>query len=110
MGNVAHAITDLALGLVTLACAASLLRLPGVDRPWHLTFWFASASALAGAAHHGLFHAGWSWTIVGVLIVLAISYLLIASARAILSARAVRIVTAIRGVGVTAYGSRRAAG
>ena len=104
MGNVAHAITDLLLGLVTLACATSLLRVPGVDRSWHLTFWFAGASALAGAAHHGLFHAGWSWTVVGVLIVLAISYLLIASAREILSARGVRIVVVVRGVGVTAYG------
>lgn len=103
MGNVAHAITDLLLGLVTLACAAFLLSVPRVDYAWHPTFWFAGASALAGAAHHGLVRAGWSWTVVGVLVVLAISYLLIASAREILSARGVRIIVVIRGVGVAAY-------
>lgn len=104
MGSTAYAVTDLVLGLVTLTCAALLLRVPGVDRAWHLTFWFAGASELAGAAHHGVFHAGWSWTVVGVLVVLAISYLLIASAREILRPRGVRIIVVIRAMGVTAYG------
>lgn len=103
MGPAAHAITDLILGVVTLACAAFLLRTPGVDRAWHLTFWFAGGSALAGTAHHGFLHAGWSWTIVGVLVVIAISYLLIASAREILRPRGVRIVVVIRTLGVLAY-------
>lgn len=103
MGPAAHAITDLILGVVTITCAVFLLRVPGVDRAWHLTFWFAGASALAGTAHHGVFHAGWSWTVVGVLVVIAISYLLIASAREILRPRGVRIVVAIRILGVAAY-------
>ena len=104
MDAAAHAVTDLLLGLVTLACAVSLLWGPGVDRVWHLTFWLAGASALAGAAHHGLFRAEWSWTVVGVLIVLAISYLLVASAREIRPPRGVRIVMVVRGVGVTPMG------
>lgn len=103
MGNTAHAVTDLVLGLVTLTCAAVLLRALHIDRGWHLTFWFAGASELAGAAHHGLFHAEWSWIVVGVLVVITISYLLVASAREILHTRGARIVTAIRTVGVAAY-------
>lgn len=104
MDSAAQAITDLALGLVTLTCAVSLLWTPGVDRAWQLTFWFAGASALAGAAHHGLFHTGASWTVVGILVVVAISYLLIGSAREILHPRGVRIAVVIRVVGVAAYG------
>lgn len=103
MGSAAYAITDFILGAVTLGCAVLLLRLPGVGRGWQLTFWFAGASALAGTAHHSLFHAAWSWTVVGVLVVIAISYLLIASAREVLTRRWVRIVTILRGLGVGAY-------
>ncbi len=58
MGSVAPTITDLVLGFVALMCAVLLLRVPGVERSWHLTFWFVGASALAGAAHHGLFRNG----------------------------------------------------
>lgn len=104
MGSAAYAITDLALGAVTVVCAALLQRVAEVARAWRLTFWFAGASAFAGAGHHGLFHAGWSWTVVGVLVVVAISYLLIASARQILRPRAVRVVIVIRAAGVAAYG------
>lgn len=103
MGSVAQAVTDLVLGLVTLACAVSLRWVNGVDRAWHATFWLAAASALAGAAHHGLLRTGASWTVVGVSVVLAISYLLIGTAREMLGRRGVRIVVVVRVVGVAAY-------
>ncbi|MGP4030134.1 DUF6962 family protein [Actinomadura sp. 3N407] len=98
-----EATTNLILALVTFACAVALLRVRGVLRAWHMTFWFAGGSALAGAVYHGLFHTDAAWIVVGVLVVLAISYLLIGSAQEILSPRGVRIVVAVRAVGVAAY-------
>lgn len=100
----ASALTDLILGLVIAACAVLLLTGPRVHRTWHLTFWFAAASAFAGAAHHGVFRSAASWIAVGVLVVIALSYYLVASAREVLSPRGVRIVMVVRGVGVAAYG------
>ncbi|GAB2762115.1 hypothetical protein GCM10027174_43410 [Salinifilum aidingensis] len=106
----APAITDLLLGSTILACAGLLLRVPALDRAWHLTFWFAGASALAGALHHGLFHAEASWTAVGVLIVIALSYLLAASSRQVLGRRGTRIVLGVRTAGLLAYAVAIAAG
>ncbi|MGP4024341.1 DUF6962 family protein [Actinomadura sp. 3N407] len=99
-----EAISNLILALVTWACALALLRVPGVIRAWHMTFWFVGGSALAGAAYHGLFHSTASWVAVGVLVVIAISYLLIDSAEEILSPHAVRIVVGVRAAGIAAYG------
>ncbi|MQA88221.1 MAG: hypothetical protein GEV03_27275 [Streptosporangiales bacterium] len=110
MGNLAYTVTDLILGLAVVTCAVRLLTVPAVHRYWHMTFWFAGAGAFAGAAHHGLFNTGASWIAVGVLVVIAISYYLIASAREVLSRRWTRIVAVIRGVGVAAYGAAVAVG
>lgn len=103
MGHHAAALTDLVLGLVIAACAVRLLAVPGVHRSWHLTFWFAGASAFAGSAHHGVFGTDASWIVVGVLVVIALSYYLLASAREVLSRHGIRTVVVIRGVGVAAY-------
>ena len=44
----APALTDLALGLVTLALAVALRSRPGVHRYWRLTFWWTGSAAVAG--------------------------------------------------------------
>ncbi|MGP4029913.1 DUF6962 family protein [Actinomadura sp. 3N407] len=97
-----EAITNLILALVAFACALALLRVPGVIRAWHMTFWFAGASALAGAVYHGLFHTTAAWVVVGVLVVIAISYLLIGSGRLALARAFQSPLTYISGFGTTA--------
>jgi hypothetical protein len=58
----AAALTDLALGLVTLALAVSLgTRAPDANPYWRRTLWWAAAAALAGAVHHGFVTFSDSW-------------------------------------------------
>lgn len=108
MDEVAAGVTDLLLGAVLLACAGRLQRTAGVHRYWALMLWSAGAGALAGAAHHLLFegsrHASdLSWIVVGVLIAVAISYLLAATATEILGRRLARLFIGVRIAGLLAY-------
>lgn len=100
-----HAITDLILGITVLFCALRLSRIKEVHHYWKLAFWFAAASAIAGSAHHGLFQHEASWIVVGVLIVIALSYLLVGSAREVLGRTGLRIVFVVRVIGLAAYGA-----
>src|SRR5262245_63412068 len=80
----ASSLTDLALGVVTIALALRLQRTPGVHRYWRLTFWWAGAAALAGAVHHGVVTysdtwAGPSWAVISTMVVVTVSYLLAAT-------------------------------
>ena len=49
----APALTDLVLGLVTLALGMALRGRPDVHRYWRLTYWWSGAAAVAGFFHHG---------------------------------------------------------
>ncbi|WP_019856276.1 DUF6962 family protein [Actinopolyspora mortivallis] len=99
-----HAVTDLVLGVTVLVCAWRLSRLASVHRYWKLAFWFAAASSVAGALHHGLLRREESWISVGVLVVIALSYLLVGSAHQVLGLVGRRTVLVIRVVGLVAYG------
>jgi hypothetical protein len=108
MSEVGAGVTDLVLGAVLVACAARLQRTPRVHRYWALMWWSAGAAALAGAAHHLLFShsrraADLSWIVVGVLVAVALSYLLAATATATLDERWARVVIRVRVVGLLAY-------
>jgi hypothetical protein len=106
--DVAAGLTDLLLGAVLLGCALRLQSLPWVHRYWSLTLWTAGAGAWAGTVHHLVFagsarSADLSWAVVGVLIAVAISYLLAATATELLPPRAARLFIRVRIGGLIAY-------
>jgi hypothetical protein len=108
MSEVGAGVTDLVLGTVLVGCAARLRRTPGVHRYWALMWWSAGGAAFAGAAHHLVFSdspraADLSWVVVGVLVAVALSYLLAATAKATLDERAARVVIRARVAGLLAY-------
>jgi hypothetical protein len=106
--EVAAGVTDIVLGAVLVGCAGRLQRMAGVHRYWALMLWSAGAAALAGAAHHLLFHgtrraSDLSWVAVGILVAVAISYMLAASAAELFSRRLARLVIGLRVGGLLAY-------
>jgi hypothetical protein len=108
VNEVAAGVTDLLLGAVLVACAGRLQRTAGVHRYWALMLGSAGAGALAGAAHHLLFHdspraSDLSWVVVGVLVAVAISYMLAASATELLDRRLARLFIRLRIAGLFAY-------
>jgi hypothetical protein len=108
VGEVAAGITDLLLGAVLVGCALRLRSVPGVHRYWVLTFWLSAAGAFAGTVHHLVFHgsplaADLSWVVVGVLVAVAISYLLAATATELLDPRTARLFILLRVGGLVAY-------
>jgi len=108
VSEVGAGVTDLVLGAVLVACASRLRRAPGVHRYWALMWWSAGAGAFAGAAHHLVFSASplasdLSWVLVGVLVAVALSYLLAATATANLEERLAGAVIRVRVVGLLAY-------
>ena len=108
MNEVGAGVTDLVLGAVLVGCASWMRRTPGVHRYWALMWWSAGAGAFAGAAHHLVFSgsplaADLSWVVVGVLVAVALSYLLAATATANLDERLARTVIRARVAGLLAY-------
>jgi len=108
MSEVGPGVTDLVLGAVLVGCAGRLRRTPGVHRYWALMLWSAGAGAFAGAAHHLVFSgspraADLSWVVVGVLVAVALSYLLAATATATLDPRWARVVIRARVAGLLVY-------
>jgi hypothetical protein len=104
----AMSLTDLALGLVVIALAFQLRRMPAVNRYWLASFWWAGVAALAGAVHHG-WVVRWArpaeifWAAISVLIVVAISYLLAASVVDVLGPGRSRVFWLLRSFGLVAY-------
>ncbi len=108
MDEVTAGVTDLVLGAVLVWCALRLRSAPGVHRYWALTFWTAGAGAFAGTVHHLVFHgspraADLSWVVVGVLVAVAISYLLAATATEVVDRRTARLFIWLRIGGLAAY-------
>ena len=50
----AQSLTDLALGVVVVALAVRLARVPTANRHWFRAFGWAGIAALAGAFHHAV--------------------------------------------------------
>jgi hypothetical protein len=104
----AQSLTDLALGLVVLGLALQLRRTPTVQRYWLPPFWWAGIAAVAGAVHHAVFvrwarPAEISWSIISVLVVVAVSYLLAATVKEVLGPGRARVFWLLRSVGLVAY-------
>src|SRR5436189_1650932 len=84
----AASLTDLVLGVVILVLALATRPLD-VHRYWRRTLWWAAASALAGAVHHGFVTysrtwAGPSWAVISGMVVLTISFSLAATVQEVL--------------------------
>jgi hypothetical protein len=104
----AQSLTDLALGVVVLTLAWQLRRSPTVQRYWLAPFWWAGIAAVAGAVHHAVFvrwarPAEISWSIISVLVVIAVSYLLAATVREVLGPGRGRVFWLLRSIGLVAY-------
>jgi hypothetical protein len=103
----AASLTDLALGLVTLALAAGIGAV-GVNRYWRRALWWAAAAALAGAVHHGFVTysdtwAGPSWAVISGMVVITISFVLAASVHDVLGPDRYAAFWLLRSVSIGAY-------
>jgi Family of unknown function (DUF6962) len=103
----ASSLTDLALGLVTLALAAGI-GAAGVNRYWRRALWWAAAAALAGAVHHGFVTysdtwAGPSWAVISGMVVVTISFVLAASVHDVLGPDRYAAFWLLRSVSIGAY-------
>ena len=104
----APALTDLVLGLVTLALGIALRSRPDVHRYWRLTYWWSGAAAVAGFVHHGWVTCSdtWadpSWAVISGMVVMAVSYLLAATVVEVLGPGRGRVFWVLRSVGLVAY-------
>ena len=109
------AITDLALGLVTVFLALRLRRSPATAAAWRAAFWWFGIAALAGAVHHAVVvrsdaAAEVSWAAISMVVVVAVSYVLAATVRDVLGPRRTRAFWALRSVGLVAYAAAAATG
>jgi hypothetical protein len=103
-----QSLTDLALGIVVIALVIQLQRMPAVPRYWLAPFWWTGVAALAGAVHHAVMvrwarPAEISWTLISILVVVAVSYLLAATVREVLGPGRARAFWLLRSVGLVAY-------
>jgi hypothetical protein len=104
----AQSLTDLALGVVTLTLAVRLGQTATANRHWKAAFWWFGIAALAGAVHHGVlkrweFAGRISWTVISVIVVLAVSYVLAATVADVLGPGRARAFWMLRSVGLVAY-------
>ncbi len=105
----APALTDLALGVVTLILAVAL-RTADVNRYWRRTMWWAAAAALAGAVHHGFVTysdtwAGPSWAVISGMVVVTISFTLAATVHDVVGPGRQRVFWVLRSLSLAAYGA-----
>jgi uncharacterized protein DUF6962 len=104
----AQSLTDLALAIVVLTLAVRLRRTSAIHRCWLPPFWWAGIAALAGAVHHAV-AVRWiraaeiSWAAISVVVVVAVSYLLAATVRAVLGPGRARVFWLLRSIGLVAY-------
>src|SRR5262249_6469693 len=103
----AAALTDLALGIVTvtLAMRASSANVP---KHWRTMLWWAAGAAIAGAVHHGFVTyfprwSGLSWAVISAMVVLTISYALAASVEDVLGPGRGRVFWMLRLASLSAY-------
>jgi hypothetical protein len=102
------ALTDLALGLVTLVLARWLPRDGDAARYWRATFGWAAAAALLGAVYHGFLVDiprvnVVTWAVTSTMVVVIVSYLLAASVVDVLGRGRAALFWPLRSVGLLAY-------
>jgi hypothetical protein len=107
-------LTDLALALVTIYLFRRLPRDRDASRYWRATFGWAAVSALAGAAHHGVFVGTSldevSWAITSSIVVIVVSFLLAATVVEVLGRNRAVVFWPLRLAGLLAYAVLAATG
>jgi hypothetical protein len=104
----AQSLTDLVLGVVTLALAVQLRRAAGAPRHWRTAFVWFGIAAVAGGVHHGVI-ARWphaekvSWALISVVVVVAVSFVLAATVADVLGPGRARTFWILRSAGLVAY-------
>jgi uncharacterized protein DUF6962 len=101
-------ITDLVLGLVTLVLARRLPRGGDASRYWHAAFWWAAATALAGAVQHGFLVGipkvgAASWAVTSSMVVVVMTFLLAATVVEVLGKQRAVLFWPMRAIGLIAY-------
>jgi hypothetical protein len=100
-------LTDLALGLVSLALAPRVPRAVPGGRYWRAAFAWTAAVALIGAVYHGYLTGGPSgevtWAVMSVMVVVVMSYLLAATVIAVLGPTRAIVFWPLRLIGFLAY-------
>lgn len=101
-------LTDLALGLVTLALVPRLPRDRETSRLWRLTFAAAAATALVGAAYHGVLVGiprvnAVTWAVMSSMVVVVMTFLLAASVVQVLGRARSAVFWPLRLAGLLAY-------
>jgi hypothetical protein len=107
LSETAAALTDLALGTITLGMAP-MLSAPTINPNWRRTVWWAGAAALAGSVHHGIMTSheslsGPSWAVISGMVVVTISFSLAATVSDVLGPGRRRVFWALRTVSLGAY-------
>jgi hypothetical protein len=107
-------LTDLALGLVTIYLLRRVPRDRDASRYWRASFGWAAVSALAGAAHHGVFVGtrfnDVSWAITSSIVVIVVSFLLAATVVEVLGRSRAIVFWPLRLAGLLAYAVLAATG
>jgi hypothetical protein len=104
----AACLTDLALGLVTLALFRLLPRAGPAARYWRAAFGWAGVTALAGAGYHGFLvrfpHiSGPAWAVMSSMVVVVVSFVLAATVVEVLGQGRRAVFWPLRSVGLLAY-------
>jgi hypothetical protein len=104
----AESLTDLLLGVVVTLLVVRLRRRADVNRHWVASFGWAAVAALCGAVHHAVMvrWAWWgelSWSLITVMIVVAVSYLLAGTVLEVLGSGHAREFWVLRSLGLLAY-------
>jgi hypothetical protein len=102
------ALTDLALGLVTLVLARLVPREVEAARYWRATFGWAAVTALIGAVYHGVLvdipHVNLvTWAVMSTMVVVVVSFLLAASVIRVLGRDRAVLFWPLRAAGLLAY-------
>lgn len=108
-------LTDLALGLVTLALLRRLPRGGEASGLWRAAFACAAATALAGAVYHGVLVGvpglnRVSWAVMSSMVVVVMSFVLAASVVEVLGRGRAAVFWPMRLIGLLAYGVIAATG
>lgn len=109
------ALTDLALGVVTLVLQRRLPRDAAASRYWRATFGWAAATALLGAVYHGFLVSiprvnVVTWAVMSTMVVVVVSFLLAASVVRVLGRSRAVLFWPLRSAGLLAYAAIAASG
>ncbi|MDA0264865.1 MAG: hypothetical protein O3A93_11690 [Chloroflexi bacterium] len=111
----ASSLTDFALGILAIFAATRLHVKPSNDSHWRWFFIWIGIAALWGGVHHGFIAANESaaaisWSMISLLVAVAISYLLAASANAVIGKKRGRPLFVFRAISLVAFFSLAVSG